>query len=268
MEKRNQIIFDLLAKQEPVIDQTFEYVGHLDFSKKQYKHVVFEKCVFNDRSFFSDLDNIIDFHFEDCEFNHFLGFETLKRISELTFKNCKFHNLDITNCELEYVYFYDCQFKKPFKIDNTNAQSLIFQTFEENVIGTVSIESEKIERVSFFSSKSTSFQRIHLWKFNELQIMANVEEIEIISEMFKSLEIFSSSEYKLKIGLLQLAFLKFSGGIEIQGVHINNLKLNDVHSTQGFLKLSECKIKHTRINNCFIDDMILNQVQFESPPDL
>ncbi|GAA0875865.1 hypothetical protein GCM10009118_22740 [Wandonia haliotis] len=267
-EKDQSYIFECLEKQESIKDVTFEYAGFIDFENKRYKSIVFENCIFNDKVLFTNVNKLISFAFINCQFNEVFNVEDLKDITTIEFQDCKFKSIYINECSSYRLIIIGCEITKSLEVQDVKVAQAIIETSTNNLQGSISINSREIDDLYFRSNNDTYFESISLYSFNSIWIEADINNLYFNAETFKGIEWSSSLDHVYKVKNFDVSELKFSGNIVVQNTKIDNLNLSNVYSNSGILKFIETEIESITIDSCYIDNFILNQVQFTRYPDI
>lgn len=191
-------IFNCLERHETIKGVTFEFAGFLDFENREYKYVVFEDCIFNDRVSFSALSNCLEFSFSNCQFNEVAHFEKLENINEVEFLDCTFKrsvivedvndpeiaiyvnkcNLSLgsisefLNLKLRGLYFKECDFSG-FRVKNSEVD--YFEIEDSSVKYSLDI-------INLKSDSTVIKNRLHKNKISLIRLNSSLlDEFEIDS---------------------------------------------------------------------------------------
>lgn len=268
MNKDKNYIFECLEKQQSIQGADFEFAGYVDFEKRPYKYIVFENCVFNDKVIFTNVENILGFYIINCRFNSVLILEDFKKINVIEFNNSQFRYLYLDESESDTIKITECNISNLIELNNLKIRDFKIEIININVEGEISIDSNDIDVLQIKSANESTYHSVVLNDFKFIQINANVNDLKLNAKKFDRLEVVNYSEQINSINNFIINDLVFDGNIYFNSINVDIFTLSHVFSSIGVLKLNEVEIRITQINNCYIDNLIFNQVKFIEPPNI
>lgn len=264
--KSQEYIFDCI-KRNVEITADFETLGVVNLKDVNVKHLIFNDCTFNDRFLLEDITGVLNIEFNNCKFNKLFSLQN-SEAHTILFENCT----AIQVIELEKVKSWmfrlqNCQLLSSVILTDIEIDDAIFEAEELSIDGTIVINSPNQKEVLFKSSKDSYFRAIRLEQFEKIDIDANVNELDIEATSFKSVTISSTKETNT-IKQIHIEDIYYEGNIVFEDVAIGQMSIANAFCNKGMLTIAYSSITHLEVQNCQIDNVLLNQVKFIQPPEL